>query len=193
MHKEAKQSNNRTTKKLIFVALGMFGFGYALVPLYDVMCEALGVSSRFVDLKKVEQATSNKDMNRLVTVEFATTVNRGLDWEFHAMQNSVQVHPGVINEVKFYAKNLQNHAVIAQAIPSIVPPRAQKYFSKLECFCFSQQTFKAGEIKEMPLRFYVDPHMPKDIGTVSLAYTFFDTKKTVSNTEDKKLTNTAGL
>ena len=191
MQKDVHQANARTAKKTLLVAVAMFGFGFALIPLYSVLCNAFGLNGRFIDLKKTEKAEyitqveSHKDLTRTVKVEFLTILNQKLNWEFRALQNTIEVHPGVVSEAKFYAKNLTSKTVVAQAIPSITPGLAAKYFSKLECFCFTQQTFKPGEEREMLLRFYVDPHLPKNINLLSLGYTFFDTnRKVASNTEE---------
>lgn len=188
MHEERKQANSRTTRKSLLVVVGMFGFGFALVPLYSVICDVFGLNGRFIDLEKTEQAEyitnveKRVDTTRTVRVEFLTTLNKNLNWEFRARQNTIDVHPGKVNEVMFYAKNLTGRKVVAQAIPSVSPGTAAKYFSKMECFCFDKQTFKAGEEREMPLRFYVDPNLPKKVKTISLGYTFFDTdKKFASN------------
>ena len=193
MQNSTEQANKKTSSKLMLVAVGMFGFGFALVPLYDVMCDALGISSRFTDLQQAEQVTQSIDKDRTVKVEFVTTVNSGLNWEFRAMQSTVDVHPGEMKEVLFYARNLQGRDVIAQAVPSVVPPKAQKYFSKLECFCFNQQTFKAGEEKQMLLRFYVDPNIPKDVKEMSLSYTFFDTGRQTAQVSGVNNKQSAGL
>ena len=138
-------------------------------------------------LEKTEQAEyvtnveKRIDKTRTVRVEFLTTLNQKLNWEFRAMQNTIDVHPGKVNEVMFYAKNLTDRKIIAQAVPSVTPGTAAKYFSKMECFCFSNQTFEPGEAREMPLRFYVDPNLPKRVKTISLGYTFFDTNRKLAS------------
>ena len=187
MDNKRNKANIRITKKSLLIAVGMFGFGYALIPLYAVICDVFGLNGRFIDLKKTEQAAyvtnveKRIDTTRTVRVEFLTTLNRKLNWEFRAKQNTIDVHPGKVNEVMFYAKNLTNRKVVAQAVPSISPGNAAKYFSKMECFCFSQQTFEPGEAREMPLRFYVDPNLPKRVKTISLGYTFFDTDRKLAS------------
>ena len=196
MKKEIKNANSRTAKKTILVVVLMFGFGFALIPLYSVICSAFGLNGRFIGLEKVERSEyianveKRKDTSRTIRVEFLTTLNEELNWKFRAMQNTIDVHPGEVNEVKFYAKNLTNRKIVAQAIPSIAPGLAAKYFSKLECFCFSQQTFEPGEAREMPLRFYVDPDLPKRIKTLSLGYTFFAIKGNIAQTKDEKKEHT---
>ena len=151
MQNEVKQANIRTAKKSLVVVVGMFAFGFALVPLYSVICDVFGLNGRFINLQKTEKAEyianveNRKDVSRKITVEFLTTVNKSLNWEFRPLVNTIEVHPGEVNEVMFYAKNLTNRKVIAQAVPSVSPGKATKYFSKMECFCFTQQTFKAGK------------------------------------------------
>ncbi|HEB59639.1 MAG TPA: cytochrome c oxidase assembly protein [Gammaproteobacteria bacterium] len=187
MSSENGPDNRRTAGKLLLVVVAMFGFGFLLVPLYNVMCDALGINGRFTDIeagqvdiseqeRRGRLASSRVDESREITVQFLTALNQNLNWEFRAMENAVTVHPGQIMEVRFYAKNLTGREVVGQAVPSIVPGRAFKYFTKMECFCFSKQVLKPGEEVEMPLRFVVNPDLPKDIRTISLAYTFFDTE-----------------
>ena len=189
MSEEQKKANIRTTKKSLLITVAMFGFGFALIPLYSVICDVFGLNGRFIDLQKTEQVAYVADVerridtSRKVRIEFVTTLNKSLSWEFRAKQYTVDVHPGKVNEVMFYAKNLMNKTVVAQAVPSVSPGYAAKYFSKMECFCFSNQTFKAGEEREMPLRFYVDPNLPKKVKTISLSYTFFDTNKKIASSK----------
>lgn len=189
MDKERKQANIKTTTKSVLVVITMFGFGFALIPLYSVICDVFGLNGRFIDLQKVEQAEyvtnmeKSIDTTRTVRVEFLTTLNQKLNWEFRAKQSTIDVNPGKVTEVMFYAKNLTNRKVVAQAIPSISPGFAAKYLSKMECFCFSKQTFEPGEAREMPLRFYVDPNLPKKVKTLSLGYTFFDTNRELASNQ----------
>lgn len=187
MEDERKKANLKITKKSLLITLGMFGFGYALIPLYSVICDVFGLNGRFIDLQKTEQAAYVADVerridtSRKVRIEFLTTLNRDLNWEFKARQYTVDVHPGKVSEVMFYAKNLTDRKVVAQAVPSVSPGTATKYFSKMECFCFTNQTFEPGEAREMPLRFYVDPSLPKSVKTISLSYTFFDTNRKLAS------------
>ena len=183
---KTRVTNKKTAGKLLIVVVAMFGFGYALVPLYDVVCQVLGIG-RFADIESgkydpkaqeqiVKEMAANKDLTRNVTVEFITVLNGGMKWEFKSLQKEVVVHPGVMNTVDFYAKNLTGRDVIAQAVPRVLPGNATKYFTKIECFCFTQQIFKKGEARNMPLRFMVSPARPKNINTITLSYTFFDTQ-----------------
>lgn len=182
-----KQGISKTTRKSLLVTIGMFGFGFALIPLYSIICDVFGLNGRFIDLAKTEQAEyvanveKRVDTTRKVRIEFLTTLNQKLNWEFRAKQNTIDVHPGKVNEVMFYAKNLTDRKIVAQAVPSVTPGYAAKYFSKMECFCFSNQTFEAGEERNMPLRFYVDPNLPEKVKTISLGYTFFDTNRKLAS------------
>ena len=182
--------NSKTTRRLLLIVLAMFGFGFALSPLYSAMCKAFGINGRFIEIQNGSYDSSASvakitevDKSRSVTVQFTASRNQNMHWEFRPEENTVKVNPGEVRVVKFYAKNLTDKTVIAQAVPSIVPSRAVKYFNKIECFCFTQQTFKPGEARDMPLRFVVDPNLPKNISTVTLAYTFFDTQQNQSRKE----------
>lgn len=160
-------------------SLAMFGFGYfVLVPFYQVMCEWSGQN-------RVGEAAvavnTQVDKSRLVTVEFDTNINR-LPWQFKAEKRSIQVHPGELKQVLFEVRNDREEPVTGQAIPSYGPAYAAQFFNKLECFCFSQQTLKPNEVREMPVVFVIDPALPKDVNTITLSYTFFevDGKKAVA-------------
>lgn len=180
-----QKSNKILTRKLIIAAIGMFGFGFALVPLYNVMCDALGINGRFLAIEtgayqqdlRQKPADMQVDTSREITIEFLATLNQNMSWEFKAMTSKMKVYPGETYTVNYYAKNLSQDTVVAQAVPSMVPGLAVKYFSKMECFCFSNQTFAPGEEKLMPLVFYVDPNLPRDVNTLSISYTFFDTER----------------
>jgi cytochrome c oxidase assembly protein subunit 11 len=154
-------------------ALGMFAFGFALVPLYGMVCELTGFNGRTSNMVVASSVTEDPQA-RTVTVEFLTTVNGGQDWKFAAEHQRLEVHPGKLYTVEFSAQNPQAHAVTAQAVPSIAPWNAARHLRKTECFCFRQQAFAAGETKRMPVRFMLDPELPADIDTVTLSYTFFD-------------------
>ena len=180
-------AHNKVVGGLSLVALGMFGFGFALVPLYNLICDTFGLNGKFTDIeqgtvnvaqqtKLVEEITKRQDLSREVTVEFFSSLNQNLQWEFKPMTKKIKLNPGKVTTVKYYAKNKTGREVVAQAIPSVSPGVANKYFTKMECFCFKQQLFKPGEEKEMPLIFVVDPDLPKNVNTISLAYTFFDTQ-----------------
>lgn len=168
-HRERRQHLLR----LSALVLGMFAFGFALGPLYTAVCEAVGVNGR-MKLAPSQVQAGKIDMSRTVTVEFVTTVNGSPLWKFSPEQSSIQVHPGELYTVNFYAKNLQDKTLVAQAVPNIAPTIAASHLRKTECFCFRQQDFKAGEEKHMPVRFMLDPALPPGVDRVTLSYTFFD-------------------
>lgn len=171
---DPKDKNQRLVKRLVFITLGMFFFGFALVPLYDVMCKVGGINGK---TGLTEMSASNQfevDNSRWVTVEFTTTMNETLPWEFKPKQTRVKLHPGEVFETAYFAKNLTDKTMTIQAIPSITPGLSAQYFKKIQCFCFESQTLKAGESAEMPLRFVLDPDLPKVFHTITLSYTLFD-------------------
>jgi cytochrome c oxidase assembly protein subunit 11 len=169
--------NRRMVGKLVVVTVMMFGFGYALVPVYRTICEALGVnvlaraevqSGEAVDAV----ANSQVDLGRTVTIEFDAN-SRG-PWDFKPAQAKVDVHPGEVTTVMYEFRNRQNRAMRAQAFPSYAPNVAMAHFKKLECFCFTEQVLKPGESKQWPVVFVVDRKLPKDVRTITLSYTFFE-------------------
>lgn len=155
---------------LALVALGMFGFGYGLVPLYKVICEVTGIN-RLGDADQV--ANTQIDASRLVTVEFDTNSHE-IPWGFRPLQTSVQVHPGQLAQALFEIRNDTDQAMSGQAIPSYGPAQAARYFKKVECFCFSRQDLAARETRQMPVVFVIDADLPKDVRTITLSYTFFE-------------------
>lgn len=164
--------HRRTGLKLAAVALAMFAFGYALVPLYDVICEVTGLNGKTARIES--PAVSVVDESRWVTVEFTGGAMHGLPWEFRPVQQSMRVHPGAVTTAWYEARNTAGESITGQAVPSVAPNRAASYFKKIECFCFTKQPLQAGEIKRMPVQFVVDPKLPGEIGTVTLAYAFFN-------------------
>lgn len=170
---QRSHANRRVVRRLAVVVLAMFGFGFALVPLYDVFCEVTGLNGKTGRIE-LEKALSEKvDTDRTVTVEFLATVNSELPWEFRPVVKKIKVHPGAVTAVKYYARNLTGNPVTGQAVPSLAPGLAARYFNKTECFCFTQQTLGPREARDMPLRFVVDPDLPAEIKTLSLSYTFY--------------------
>jgi cytochrome c oxidase assembly protein subunit 11 len=164
---------------LLIVVVGAFGFGYALVPLYDVFCQITGFGGRTnATAVVVEEAP---DLSREIRVEFVTTVNSYAPFEFAADADSMTVNPGKMYFATFTAKNLTDKDKVAQAVPSVAPGVAAEYFVKIECFCFDQQAFTANEERAMPLQFIVDPDLPDYVDTITLQYTFFDTARVASN------------
>jgi len=181
---DRKQANQRVVKRLGIAALLMFGFGFALVPLYDVFCDITGINGKTGRIAQEEALSQTVDEDRLVTVEFLATVHSDLPWEFKPMVRKIKVHPGEITEVTYYARNKTDKLVAGQAVPSLAPGLAAKYFNKTECFCFTRQALGPGEGKEMPLRFIVDPALPENVRTVSLSYTFYQTEAVAADKEN---------
>jgi cytochrome c oxidase assembly protein subunit 11 len=170
-----QKANKRLGLKLIWVVAAALLFAYALVPLYDVLCAATGLNGKTNNT--AELSTTKVDASRWVTVEFTSTVMPGLGWNFNPKQASIKVHPGQIETVLFEAKNNTDAIVTGQAVPSVSPGTASLYFKKIECFCFKRQELKAGEAKDMPLRFYVSPDLPKDVQVITLSYAFYKATK----------------
>jgi cytochrome c oxidase assembly protein subunit 11 len=159
--------------KLAVLAIGMFAFGFALAPLYSVLCSLVGVGNQTLQ-SAAAAAVVDPDPSRTVTVEFTTVANTGQPWVFEPRAPSMQVHPGQLSTATFYAENLTAHAIVAQAVPSITPGYAAQFFHKTECFCFTPQSFGPGEGRDMLVRFIVDRALPKHVQTMTLAYRFFD-------------------
>jgi len=180
---EARPANRRVALKLVFVTVAMFGFGYALVPLYDIICEVTGLNGRTAD-GPVAVAEARVDESRTLTVQFLATVAAGAPWEFRPALASMEVQPGRTYQTTFYARNLMEQPRIARASPSVAPARAAKYFNKTECFCFTFQQFEPGEGRDMPLAFSVSAEIPRDVSTLTLSYTFFEAKVNLSGTTD---------
>lgn len=166
-------NSDRISSKLAVFALAMFGFGYALVPLYDVLCDVTGLNGKTGEITANEVSALLVDYDRTITVQFDTTVNSALPWQFKAVNKKLVVHPGEVTEAVFVAENISSAEVTGQAIPSVAPSQASLFFNKSECFCFSQQTLAAHERKEMIVRFVVEVDLPEKISTLTLSYTFF--------------------
>ncbi len=167
--------------KSVLIVVGMFGFGYALVPLYDVFCDLTGLNGNTTGVKTAQAANYSIDESRLVKVQFISHLNQSLHWEFFADTFEIEVHPGKVYTTHFTAKNLKPEMVIGQAVPSVMPAVASLHFTKTECFCFINQVFEAGEERKMPVSFVVSPSLPKAVTTLTLAYTFFDVTSTASS------------
>ncbi len=174
--------NRRMLGKLLVVVVAMFGFGYALVPMYRAICDALGINVLTLADQRVASgnwsgktqlpANTQVDRSRTITVEFDANV-RG-PWDFKPAMRSMQVHPGELNTVMYEFRNRQTRTMAAQAIPSYAPMQASAYFNKVECFCFNEWKLAAGETKTWPVAFVIDPKLPKDVTTITLSYTFFE-------------------
>ena len=168
-----QRRNARMLGKLIMVAVLMFGFGYSLVPLYKKICEITGINVLAVqETVDVKPANTQVDTSRSITVEF--DANTTGPWRFKPVVASLQVHPGEMAQVVYEVVNTQDRAMEAQAIPSYAPTEAGQFFRKLECFCFKQQTLGPKESRQMPVSFYIDPALPKNVETITLSYTFFE-------------------
>ena len=175
--------NSKTLAKFIVVTLGMFGFGFALVPFYYKICEVTGINSG------AEQALAKNtqvDASRWVTLEFDANTNSGLPWKFKPELRSIKVHPGQLVQVEYEVTNTSNQALVGQAVPSYGPARAAGFFRKIECFCFTPQTLAAGETRRMPVLFVLDPAMDRDVHTVTLSYTFFNTETKAQADSEKE-------
>jgi cytochrome c oxidase assembly protein subunit 11 len=160
-------------KLALFVA-GSFAFGFALVPLYDVLCSITGLGNQKSLLRAVTLHADSAAQSRWVTIEFVANLPTIGNWEFHPVVNSIRVHPGQLYEGDFLAHNLTGHDTTAQAVPDIVPSKAAQWFHKTECFCFSPQSFARDEQRVMKVRFFVDPELPNYLDRLTLAYTFYD-------------------
>ena len=171
--------NRSLTGKLLLLAAVMFGFGYMLVPLYDVFCEITGFGGRTNAVAESRQ--ENPDYSRAIRVEFVTTVNEYAPWEFAAERDSMEVTPGKMYYATFTARNLADDTKVAQAVPSVAPISASGHFKKIDCFCFTNQEFQANEERAMPLQFIVDPDLPEYVDTITLQYTFYDTVRVSAN------------
>lgn len=162
--------NRAMLGKLVVMAVLMFGFGYALIPVYKQVCELLGVNS--LDQKDERGRNTQVDMSRSVTVEL--TSSELAPFRFRPVQASVTVHPGELKTITYEVVNTLGRTVVAQAVPSYAPQNAGRHFKKVECFCFTQQTLKPHEAKQYPVVFFIDPALPKDVKTITLSYTFFE-------------------
>jgi len=174
-----RADNSRMVAKLLVVTALMFGFGYALVPMYKAICTALGInvlslSDQVVSGRAGEATKANTqvDASRTITVEFDANA-RGV-WKFKPAVNSLEVHPGELTTVMYEFTNTQNRVMAAQAIPSYAPMQAMAHFNKLQCFCFNEYTMQPGETRQWPVVFVIDSKLPKDVTTITLSYTFFE-------------------
>ena len=171
---EEQKAIHKTTVKLVLTAIAMFAFVFVvMVPLYDVLCDALGINGK-TSGERYRVTEAQVDKSREIKVRFIASNAEDMPWEFKPEVTQIVVYPGAVNNTTFYAKNPELKNMVAQAIPSVSPSRAAKYFHKTECFCFNQQPLDAGAETDMPLQFIVDQDLPKDIKTITLAYTIFD-------------------
>lgn len=175
-------STQKSHKKIFviggIVAAIMFGFCFAMVPLYSVLCKATGINqsigTNLITPAYSEELSKNADLSREIIVQFTATNHMGMPWDFYPKQKFVKVHPGEKKQIYFYAKNPTKNSMVAQAIPGMTPVEAIAHFHKIECFCFNQQTLQSGEEKDMGMLFQIDKDIPKDVHVITLAYTLFD-------------------
>lgn len=166
-------SSVRLAKIMLLAAVGMFGFGYALVPFYSLLCEVTGFGGK-VEEKAIQDVPYAIDYSREISLELVTTVNENMPLQFRAEVQKIRLHPGEYHTVNFYALNRGKDALVGRAIPRMAPGNAARFLKKTECFCFDRQDFEPGKEKRMPVRFVVEPSVPRDIKDMTLAYTFFD-------------------
>jgi cytochrome c oxidase assembly protein subunit 11 len=179
--------NRHMLVRLLVVTAGMFGFGFALVPFYEKICQETGLRN-LLQPDHVKTVNTQVDASRSVTVEFDTNA-RGMHWAFRPLVSHMAVHPGELQQAEFEIRNDEDHPLTGQAIPSYSPALAAEYFRKIECFCFSQQVLKPGESRKMPVVFFVDPGLPRNVGTITLSFTFFQVNGTSSGASN----GTAGI
>jgi cytochrome c oxidase assembly protein subunit 11 len=167
------KSNARVLWPVVLVTVAMFGFGFALVPFYNLFCELTGLNGK-VKTEAAAEAGYKVDESRELTIEFVTTLNQDMPLAFRAETTKMRIHPGQYYTVRFYGENLTDRKMVGRAIPSIAPGWATQYLKKTQCFCFSEQEFEPHKQREMPVRFVIDPALPESVKDITLSYTFFD-------------------
>jgi cytochrome c oxidase assembly protein subunit 11 len=170
-----RTSHKKLVRRLVLVSVGMFGFGFAMWPLYNVFCDLTGLGGRGV--KIVEEAGELEKSDRQVRIRFDATVNSSLPWQFEAMEKSMTVTLGEMSEAKYFASNPTDRPLAGHAIFNVTPPEASLYFVKTECFCFTQQVLQAQEGREMPVYYFIQPDLPASIKELTLSYTFYPDEK----------------
>ncbi len=181
MTSDLQARNARLVRRLIFMGVGMFGFGFALVPLYDVFCEVTGLNGKIA--AGPSQASSQvADLSRRIRVQFITQNNESMPWQFYPVTREIVVYPGEPTRVEFIARNPLGRAMTAQAVPSVSPSVGASYFHKTECFCFTHQVLEPGEEVRMPVVFVVDTALPAHVRTLTLSYTLFDISEAATKT-----------
>ncbi len=175
--KKTTAAISRRMVLLMALVIGvMFSFGFAMAPLYDVICRAVGIGGKPARAE-AGAAVAAIDFARTVTVEFTGNAIAGLPWEFRPLTKKIEMHPGEVTAVAYYVRNPTSETITAQAVPSVTPPISAGYFKKIECFCFTQQKLAPGEAREMAVRFFVDPALPPEVRTITLSYGFFNLDK----------------
>ncbi|MBX2867224.1 MAG: cytochrome c oxidase assembly protein [Acidiferrobacterales bacterium] len=177
--KREKAAGKANLPVLFLIPVLMFGFGYLMVPIYNVLCDITGLNGKTGTISVAEASSIEVDKNRLIKVEFSGSLNEYAPWEFKPTVTSMMVNPGKQYKTSYTATNKLQKQLVGQAVPSVSPGRAASHFNKTECFCFVEQTFEAGQTMDMPLVFIVDPDLPADVDTVTLSYTFFDVTKKI--------------
>ncbi len=189
-----RNANRRLVARLAFGALAMFGFGYSLVPLYQVLCQITGLGGRTATQPAPSRPRTPVDRERWVTIELVAALNGALPWEFKALRTRMRVHPGEVHNADFYAGNRSAEPMTGRAVPSVAPAAAARFFKKIECFCFTEQRLPGHTGRVMPVRFYIEPALPSHIGTVTLSYTFFEAPKDLAGSgpsRDRRRARTA--
>lgn len=172
--KSIPNSSNKLVGYLVLSVIGMFGFGFALVPLYDVMCDALGINGKTNSESVIQPKGMQPDYSRSIRVEFMSHINPDMPWDFVPEKRALDVHPGEVIQTQYFALNRSSEPLVGQAVPSVSPGEGATYFNKIECFCFNQQALAASENTVMPLIFYIEPDIPDSIHTLTLSYTLFN-------------------
>ncbi|MFA0112435.1 cytochrome c oxidase assembly protein [Vibrio sp. 10N.261.46.E11] len=172
--KQPKRSTKKLTGYLVLSVVAMFGFGFALVPLYDVMCEALGINGKTNTVSAVQPQGMQPDYSRAIRVEFMSHIKPDMPWTFSPEVRVLEVHPGEVVQTNYIAKNLSGASLVGQAVPSVSPGMGATYFNKMECFCFNQQPLDGFKSANMGLIFYIEPDIPDSIHTLTLSYTLFN-------------------
>lgn len=186
------QQHKHLLRRLVFTVFAMFGFGFALVPLYDVFCQVTGINGKTSN--QAAASSTYVDDSRLVTVEFIARTQGQLPWRFEPVVKRMKVHPGQMHQVDFEVANLSNNNMVVQAVPSVSPGVAATYFNKIECFCFNQQPLTQGQVASLGLQFYIDKELPRQYSTVTLSYTLFDIGNSLESKEfDKLFASTTSL
>ena len=175
MARSLRDAHNQVARKLLILTIGMFGFGFLMVPIYDVFCDITGLNGKTGRVSETQSERMGVDTERLITVEFVSTINGAAGpWEFQPAKAKMKVNPGTLYKAHYLASNLSDAPRVGRAVPSVAPAVAAKYFQKTQCFCFDKQDFAAHETREMPLTFVIDPRIPPGVDTVTLSYTFFN-------------------
>ena len=182
MGKSQKAATYSMATRLALAAVAMFAFGFALVPLYDIFCEVTGIRSP-IEANDASTITEHPELSRTIKLEMLASTNQGAPWEFHPINDMLEVQTGLMQDVEYFAHNLSGTQITGIATPDIRPAEAAKYFRKVECFCFNEQEFTVDEERNLSVRFYIEPDLPAHIDTITLAYTLFTKPGTLANNQ----------